>query len=57
MKFLKKRKLRKGTEHLSEAGVPAVCLLKKKDSCLEVLSAELAQLIDCMLQASAVIVL
>mmetsp|Transcript_22954 Transcript_22954/g.54579 ORF Transcript_22954/g.54579 Transcript_22954/m.54579 type:complete len:389 (+) Transcript_22954:85-1251(+) len=33
MKFLKKRKLRKGTEHLSE-----------------VLSAELAQLIDCMLQ-------
>ena len=30
MKFLKKRKLRKGTEHLSEAGVPAVFLLKKK---------------------------
>ncbi|CAK9042871.1 unnamed protein product, partial [Durusdinium trenchii] len=36
MKFLKKRKLRKGTEHLSE-----------------VMSAELTQLIDCMLQLDA----
>jgi len=37
MKFLRKRKLRKGTEHLSE-----------------VLSPELAQLIDCMLQLEPV---